>query len=340
MLAPPIPANETQRLAALHSLNLLFTAPEERFDRITRLAAHLMGMPTAMVSLVAEQCQWFKSIQGLNVSGTAREISFCGHAILGAGPFVVEDAAHDARFADNPLVTGEPHVRAYAGHPIRTRDGSRIGTLSIIDHVPHHFAPAQLDILRDLAAIVEAELFRNEVAALQRALLLEKEALQVKAMTDGLTRLWNRTAIMELLHGELARSKRGAPMCVAMIDADHFKRVNDTYGHQTGDAVLIELATRIRHGVREFDTVGRFGGDEFLVVFSNCSIETATQTAQRIRMVVAQSPIATPSGALTTTVSIGLAAYDTAHTMPEQLISAADVALYQAKNHGRNCIER
>jgi len=339
MLAPEVPEDEAQRIAALRSTGLLFTPAEERFDRITRLASRLFGTPIALVSLIADKCQWFKSAQGIDTTETSREISFCGHVILGDGTFVVEDAELDSRFADNPLVAHDPHIRFYAGHPLHTIDGSRAGTLCIIDRKPRKLAPEQLEVLRDLAAIAESELQRGQLSSTQRSLILERDDLKRRASIDGLTRLWNRAAIMELLGAEFARATRGVPTCVAMIDADHFKNVNDTHGHQVGDAVLIEIAARLRRAVREFDAVGRYGGEEFIAVLSNCSLDVAKGVCERIRGFVENEPIATPMGPLMVTVSIGLAAFDAEHGDLARFIGAADAALYRAKERGRNCVE-
>ncbi len=326
-------------MAALRATDLLFTPSEERFDRITRLASRLLGTPIALVSLVADKCQWFKSAQGLDATETPREVSFCGHAILGEKTFVVENATRDPRFADNPLVTSDPNIRFYAGHPLHASDGSRVGTLCVIDRNPRKFTPEQLEVLRDLAALVETELQRGQLSETQSDLLRERDELKRRASIDGLTRLWNRSAIMELLGAELARSRRGAPMCVAMIDADHFKNINDNHGHQTGDAVLVELAARIRRAAREFDVIGRYGGEEFMAVLSNCNLEAAKTVCERIIGFVANEHFATPAGPLTSTVSIGLAAYDAEHDSPERIVGAADAALYRAKNKGRNRVE-
>lgn len=339
MLAPPVPENEARRLAALQATGLLFTPAEERFDRITRLAARVFGTPIALVSLIADKCQWFKSEQGLGVSETPREYAFCGHAILGESTFVVEDAARDPRFADNPLVTGDPSIRFYAGHPLHAEDGSRVGTLCVIDRQPRQFGAEQSALLRDLAALAESELQRGQMGETQRNLLLEREEWRRKASIDGLTRLWNRAAIMELIGAELARARRGAPMCVAMVDADHFKSINDTHGHLVGDVVLVELAARIRRAVREFDVVGRYGGEEFIAVLSNCGQEAAEAVCERIRGFVADEPVATPAGPIRVTVSIGLACCHTGQGELEQVVGAADTALYLAKGQGRNRVE-
>ena len=144
MKAPSLSHDEPARLAALHGLALLDTPSEERFDRITRLARRLFGVPIATLSLVDEDRQWFKSRQGLELSETPREISFCGHAILGDQIMEVPDAAADPRFHDNPLVTQEPHVRFYAGCPLRAPDGSKLSRIAYVDRTDDpamaHFA--------------------------------------------------------------------------------------------------------------------------------------------------------------------------------------------------------
>ena len=156
--APAFPVEESRRLQALHQLEILDTAPEERFDRITRLAARFFGVPIALISLIDHDRQWFKSRNGLQVAQTSREVSFCGHAILHDETLVVPDALADDRFADNPLVLSEPRLRFYAGHPIVAPDGSPVGTLCLIDHAPRLFGAAQIKALRDMAALVEREL--------------------------------------------------------------------------------------------------------------------------------------------------------------------------------------
>lgn len=339
MQAPAIPDDEARRLAALESTGALFTPAEERFDRVTRLAAKLLGTPIALVSLVADRVQWFKSAQGLDLPETPREVSFCGHAILGEETFVVEDALDDPRFDDNPLVTGEPNIRFYAGHPLRAVDGQRVGTLCVIDRRPKHLGPDEHQILRDLAAIAESELQRGQMNETHRQLMYEIDQWKRKAAIDGLTRLWNRSAIGDLAAAEIGRARRGSPLCLAIIDADHFKGINDGHGHLVGDAVLIELAARIRRALRDYDAVGRYGGEEFVAVLPKCDLDTARQVCERIRARVAEAPFDTGAGALPVTVSIGVAACEASHAGFDALVGAADQALYRAKQLGRNRVE-
>jgi len=151
MIKPNNPENEAKRIQNLKSLKILDTPSEERFDRLTRLAKRLFGVPIAVVSIVDEKRQWFKSIIGLEVSETPRDISFCGHAILGDKPFVVNDAQSDIRFKDNPLVLNDPNIRFYAGCPLSLADGTKMGTLCIIDQRPRNISEKDLNDLKDLA---------------------------------------------------------------------------------------------------------------------------------------------------------------------------------------------
>jgi diguanylate cyclase (GGDEF)-like protein/PAS domain S-box-containing protein len=163
VIAPPTP-DERQRITQLHALALLDSAPEPAFDALTRLVARLLRVPVALVSLVDEHRQWFKSRVGLDATETPRDLAFCAHAIHGDGPLVVPDALLDPRFADNPLVTGAPHIRAYAGIPLRTAEGHALGTLCAIDHQPRAFSAADLALLQEFADVLHSEVRHREAA--------------------------------------------------------------------------------------------------------------------------------------------------------------------------------
>lgn len=158
MLKPGIPENEQDRLAALHAMLILDTPPEERFDRIVAFAASEFNAPIALISLVDGDRQWFKGNIGLAVCSTSRDISFCGHAIMKKEIMIVPDTQLDIRFVDNPLVTGDPQIRFYAGAPLETQSGFAIGTLCIIDTVPRQFDSIDLAILSSLRDLVMLEL--------------------------------------------------------------------------------------------------------------------------------------------------------------------------------------
>ena len=173
MKAAPLPANEAARLENLHYQEILDTPPEELFDRITRMVAHIVNAPIALVSLVDEHRQWFKSHHGIGATETPRELAFCAHAILDNKTLVVEDALLDPRFADNPLVTGDPKLHFYAGAPIKTDEGFNIGTLCVIDRVPRKLSDAHRQLIEDLAKLVADE-FQLRVSLRRLAVALEQ----------------------------------------------------------------------------------------------------------------------------------------------------------------------
>lgn len=182
---PEVPADEEERLAELRRFRILDTEPDERFDRLTTLVARILGVPIALVSLVDRDRQWFKSRVGLPATETPREISFCGHAILEDDVFVVPDATLDERFVNNPLVTGEPSIRFYAGAPLRTDAGQRVGTLCAIDSTARKLTSDERQLLRDLADVVVDELELHAAAIQlreQRDALAEARDLAERAV--------------------------------------------------------------------------------------------------------------------------------------------------------------
>ncbi|MBD2036504.1 PAS domain S-box protein [Leptolyngbya sp. FACHB-321] len=179
MTQAPLPTNELARLAALHQCHILNTPAESAFDDITRLAAHICGVPIAMVSLVDADRQWFKSKVGIEVNETPREIAFCAHAILQREILIVPDAATDERFTANLLVTAEPHVRFYAGVPLITLEGHALGTLCVIDRVPRTLSPEQIEGLEILARQVVKQLeLRRNLDALERSAVESKQTVR------------------------------------------------------------------------------------------------------------------------------------------------------------------
>lgn len=319
MLPPPTLQDESARLAALHALDILDSEPEERFDRITRMARRLFDVPIALVSLVDADRQWFKSCQGLAVSETPREISFCGHTIVQDEMLIVPDALLDERFADNPLVVDEPHIRFYAGCPVAQRDGYKMGTLCLIDHRPRELSPEDLTMFADLAAMVEQELASMEMAT-----------------TDVLTSLLNVRGFDVLASHMLMMSEREKRQATLLyIDLDGFKQINDACGHAEGDRVLVEFASILRHAFRESDVVARLGGDEFGVLIMGDSQGGVDRPLEVLaRRVRARNAVADSRARLSYSVGKTDHAVGSHRTLAE-LKHAADGHMYAEKRRKR-----
>jgi diguanylate cyclase (GGDEF)-like protein len=310
----PLPENESQRLRSLRALNLLDTPPEERFDRLTRVARRLFDAPIALMSLVDEDRQWFKSRPGIDFLQTPRDHAFCAHAILDEGVFIVRDALRDDRFRDNPLVTSFPEIRFYAGCPVKAPDGSPLGTLCVIDHEPREVADDDVDALRDLAGLAEQEI---------RSLSL--------ATSDDLTGLTNRRGFEAIASHTLALCHRvHRPATILLFDLDDFKQVNDTRGHAAGDTVLQEFADHLLSTFRDSDVVARLGGDEFCVLLSGATSRDIPRPLALLR--ARRNPQDEPI----VPFSVGAASYDAkVHTTVADLVAEADSAMYQEKGERR-----
>ncbi len=315
MTPPSIPANEQLRLDTLRALNILDTSAEERFDRLTRLARRLFGVPIALVSLVDANRQWFKSCIGLSSTESPREVSFCGHAILDDGILLVPDALLDERFHDNPLVVDEPGIRFYAGCPLSVANGSKLGTLCLIDVQPREFGEEDRALLRDLARMAEQEL-----AALQLATM------------DELTLLSNRRGFSALAQHALNVCKRlDKPATLLFFDLDNFKGINDRFGHAEGDRALSVFAAQLRQSLRDSDVIGRLGGDEFVALLTGSNAALCQATLARLKSAMDAINEQAARG-YDIAFSVGSVQFDAArHDGTTALLAEADAAMYANK---------
>ena len=267
MKKPDIPENEDSRLDTLLALKVLDTPPEERFDRLTRMAKQLFDVPIAVVSLVDKDRQWFKSCVGLDVSETPRNISFCGHAILSDELFIIPDTFQDERFADNPLVFNEPKIRFYAGCPLKSLNGHNLGTFCIIDNKPKNLDKDEIASFKDLAFMAEREL-----------------SIVHMATVDELTKVLNRRGFIMMAQHSLNFCKRHEfPASLVYLDLNNFKPINDKFGHAEGDRALITFTNQLKDAFRESDIFARLGGDEFVALLSNTKIDQAKEVVLRFQ---------------------------------------------------------
>jgi diguanylate cyclase (GGDEF)-like protein len=312
--APPVPADDLLRVGSLRRLGLLDTEPEERFDRITRIARRLFGVDTALVSLVDIDRQWAKSrqclapLESLEVLEMSRDLSFCGHAILDPEVLQVQDAATDPRFSDNPLVVGQPPVRFYAGCPIASPEGAMIGTLCLLDGRPRALSPDDLLAFRDLAAMVEHEI-----------------AVTRLAIDDELTGLANRRGFTMIGTQALAfcqRQQVDALVVAATIDG--LDGINERGGRTTGDQLIRMAASAMADTFRSSDVVGRVGGRRFAAVLTGYEGSQA-QVADRLRSAVAASNLELERTTFGLSMTVGSARFN--HRDPELL----EVLMHRAK---------
>lgn len=454
LMGIPLPSDEPERLDSLHAYAILDTPPDPRFDAITQLAALLFNAPMALVSLIDETRQWFKSTVGPVPSGgeTDRSLSFCAYALLSPTQIlVVQDATKDPRFAKNVLVTGVPGIRFYAGAPIIGTEGHALGTLCVLDTVPRQFSSVEQEILRNLALAVlsaldlhrslyalreseenhrqtvelspqipwtadplgmiteagprwlsttglsrdqalglgwiqalhpddVAETKRSWAQALQQGQpvdieyrlrtrestfrwfrayaaprrgadgnilrwygtvedIHERKLSQARvehmAYHDSLTGLPGRVRFRDRLEQEIARAGRGASFALLSLDIDNFKAINDTRGHHCGDALLCQVADRLRASVRECDFIARVGGDEFLMIATDLKQpEEAALLAERV-LTTLDAAMQLDGHFVAVGASIGIAICPRDGTYPDKLLQSADLALYRAKGEGR-----
>ena len=455
MRIAPLPQNEKDRLAVLRKYNILDTEPEVIFDNMVQLASYICETPIAAISLIDENRQWFKSIVGLEVKETSREVAFCSHTILHNEPLIVENALLDERFFDNPLVTSGPNIRFYAGVPLVSQDGIHLGTLCVIDTETRQITHKQLSAIKTLAHSVMSHIelrlshrkIRKYVDELQLTATIFETASENIVVTDhnncfitvnpaftkttgytleevkGLTpqilrsgnqtpefyaEMWKELNEKGQWDGELYNKRKNGEiyfewlsikviynqdktvrmyvatfsditekkraeeiiwkqanydlltnlpnrrlfddrfkqeikianrtkklLALLFIDLDYFKEVNDTYGHEIGDELLIQVTKRINDTIRATDTVARIGGDEFATILPQMENEKDISRVAKLLIKKLSMPFNLNGIMVTISASIGISIYPKDSLMEKELLQYADKAMYNAKKEGR-----
>ncbi|MCR6502156.1 sensor domain-containing diguanylate cyclase [Shinella sp. CPCC 101442] len=311
---------QMDRLAALDQLDMLDTPRDAGFDRLVRLIKEIFKVDIGIVSFIDAHRQWYKACSGLPMDEMPREDTFCRYVVDCEEAIVVQDATRDPRFASNPAVTGEAHIRFYAGVPMQTADGHTVGTVCAIDRKPRSFGTRDLSILRELAGV-----------AMDRV-----EALK-SAATDSLTGALTRRAFKEEATRILSQARRHNHdvSCIG-LDVDHFKKVNDTYGHAAGDDVLKLVAATCREQLRGGDLLGRLGGEEFAILLPHVDREDALAVAEKLRQALSSKQVEMATDTIRVTASFGTASTSIVARDVDTLLAQADAAMYRAKQAGRD----
>lgn len=311
--------DEEGRLAALRRYQLT-DKTDAPIQRVVDLARQVLNVPVAAVTLIDADRQWVKASHGISADFIPRHLAFCDETIRRYDAMAIADATDDWRFAENPMVSGAPHMRSYLGVPLTTPDGYNIGSLFVFDDEPRQFDKQQAEILKKLAEIV-----------------IEQFELQQIAKQDAMTGALTRRGFFAEVEREFLRATRyDRPSALAMIDVDYFRAINDRHGHPAGDAVLIAIANACMATMRKSDVFGRIGGEEFGLLLPETDPEAARDAAERIRAIIAATIVETGIAAIKATVSIGIAPIPAAAEGASTWLAEADIALYEAKNFGRN----
>lgn len=333
MISVPRPEHESERLAALRRYRQLDRVTEKDFELLTKVAAEICDVPFALISLVDDDHVTSIASIGMPNAILARDEACCSWAILQDGLLEIPDLSRDQRTARLRLMT-ENGMHMYAGTSLSTKDGFHIGTLCVLDRQPRSLNDHQRELLSGLARQVMALLdLRAHEQKLMEALARE----QYLASVDMLTGLLNRRVLFERFDAEIDRSRRyGTPLSMALIDLDHFKMINDTFGHAAGDAVLSSVGEIIKTSIRSSDIAGRYGGEELCIVLPQTTAEGAHALAESLRKQIEEYIISVDGKTIAVTASIGVTTMQTNCKGALQILNAADEALYQAKHAGRN----
>lgn len=305
---------------AAHQGGILEAPAEKSFDRMLRLAETALCTPIVLMSFGGRHHQWLRSSRRLDPVTDPRLTLLCDYAFEKNDFYVVPNTLEHPAFHNNPLVVGEPNIRSYAGVPLRRQNGLKVGAICAVDHRERDFTKDQLDLLGDLAQLMAEQIELRQIAT-----------------TDSLTGALTRRAFEVEVTREYRRNRRyQRDLSVIAVDVDHFKKINDNYGHAAGDLVLKNVVSQIKQGLRDVDFLGRLGGEEFVVGLPETALDGAAIAAERLRETIAGMAIISNGDRISVTASFGIAGLSRADSDWKEMLGRADVALYRAKEEGRN----
>lgn len=295
MQKPVLPINEDERSRAIQKLGMIYSPSEARFDRITRLACRHFDTDSALLTIVYKETQWFKSLQGLSVCSTNRDISFCGHAILNEDePLVVENALLDSRFMDNPLVLEGPKIRFYAGQPVKDPFGVVIGTLCLIDSVARSFSREDQQDLLDFARLVEAEIAKPADDSVLTQFVFSLTENQRSLLIDPVVGSWNRRGLEALLQLELQHaSRKNENLSLIWVKLSAFDLLLNRFGHERIVDFSKFTASIIRDNLPKGAGIGSLGADSFVSICSGVPADHVNHLIEQLRLQFSQLTLET-----------------------------------------------
>ena len=308
------------------------------FDVLARVAAMVTGLPNAFISFADDAYLWTAASTTTQGEKTDRENTFCSLMLSGDSDELVTSNVHqDPRTSAVAARRTGTSITTYAGVQLKNENGEKVGSLCVTGDTERELDAEQLVLLRGLA---RQAMNLVSLRAAKRQLTESLQRMTKLATTDGLTGMLTRRAFHDEVNdlGKLVL-RQGGEMCLVVVDIDHFKKVNDTYGHASGDAVLKDVAEAIRGGLRSTDRVGRIGGEEFAIAMPFTSLEMCMERIEKLRQSISQRVVKSGGHALSVTISGGVADWRAKDTALDEPLARADEALYRAKSAGRNQIK-
>ncbi|MCB8874369.1 sensor domain-containing diguanylate cyclase [Acidisoma silvae] len=318
--------HDERRLATLKTYEPAEIGRDHGLDALCNLVRMTFDVPMAAVTLVDDRFTHHVGLSGMELDRLPNEQTFCSRTIEQTMPMMIPDATQDTRFAENPFVVNDPGVRYYVGAPLIAPDGSTLGAICGIDTRPRVHSE---DAVLKLASLASTAV---EILELRRRM----SEVRTMALTDPLTGIANRAGIeMEIEKAIALLERHGVPFGIVYFDVDHFKSVNDSYGHEAGDKLLRLIGQSLSGRTRREESSGRLGGDEFLVVLLGASLNEARTAAERIKEVLDR---AVKNDSFRVSFSMGVTTFTKAPSTVAAALSAADSLLYVAKRAGKNQI--